>query len=93
MQKVGLLCKFKPPESVSVVAHLSAHGREVPDAAHYGPAAHHVEEIRHHAEFAAVPEGVSEARIILHKAIVNKTIRGIVNKNVKNSYRLDEMPR
>lgn len=52
---------------VRVVAHLSTHRGEVPHAADNGPAAHHVEEVIHHAELTAVPEGVPEARVVLHK--------------------------
>lgn len=78
MQRMGLLCKLVRPESECVVAHLSAHGGEVPHAAYNGPAAHHVEEVIHHAELAAVPEGVPEARVILHKAISDNNLESII---------------
>lgn len=45
--------------------HLSVHWRQVPDAANDGPAAHHPQQVVHHAELTAVPEGVPKARIIL----------------------------
>ena len=45
--------------------HLSTHGGEVPHAADDGPAAHHVEEVVHHAKRTAVPERISEPRGIL----------------------------
>jgi len=45
--------------------HLSEHGWEVPHAAHDGPAAHHAQQVAHHAVLAAVPEGVAEAGVVL----------------------------
>lgn len=69
MQRAGSPCKLVRPESVRNHAHLSPHGRKVPHAADDGPAAHHLEDIIHHAELAAVPEGLPEARVILHEAI------------------------
>lgn len=47
------------------VFYLSPHGGQVPDAADYSPAAHHVQEVVDHSKLTAVPEGIPKARIIL----------------------------
>lgn len=47
--------------------YLSGHRRQVPNAADDGPTGHHPQKVRHHAILAAVPEGVTKLRVILHK--------------------------
>ena len=47
--------------------YLSSHRRQVPNAADNGPTGHHPQKVRHHAILAAVPEGVTKLRVILHK--------------------------
>lgn len=55
--------------------HLSVHRRQVPNAADNGPAAHHPQQIIHHAKLTAVPESIPKSRIILQHA--NKIISSV----------------
>lgn len=48
-------------------AYLYGHGREVPHVDHDGPAGHHPQQITDHVVFAAVPERVAKARVVLGK--------------------------
>ena len=41
------------------------HGRQVPDVTDQRPAGHDVEEMGHHAMFAAIPESIAKPHIIL----------------------------
>lgn len=50
-----------------IISHHAAHGWKVPDAAHDGPAAHHMEEVVYHAKRTAVPERITKTRVILPK--------------------------
>lgn len=45
--------------------YLSGHRRQIPNTANNGPAGHHSQQVRHHPIFAAVPEGITELRVVL----------------------------
>lgn len=63
--------------------HLSVHWRQVPDAANDGPAAHHPQQVVHHAELTAVPEGVPEAWIVLRDGHTGSNVGMRKKKNVQ----------
>lgn len=46
-------------------AYLYGHGREVPHIDDDGPARHHPQQVTNHVVFAAVPESISEPRVVL----------------------------
>lgn len=50
---------------VRAEAYPYGHGGEVPHVDHDGPAGHHPQYVADHVVFAAVPESISEARVIL----------------------------
>lgn len=53
----------------SVTLYLSGHWREVPHVDHNGPAGHHPQQVADHVVFTAVPERITEARVVLrHRA-------------------------
>lgn len=53
-------------------AYLYGHGREVPHVDDDGPACHHPQQVTDHVVFAAVPESISEPRVILTRTQKNE---------------------
>lgn len=68
---VLLICWLYHSSQKTTKSHLSRHGGKVPHAADDSPAAHHPQQIIHHAKLAAVPESIAKQRIILQDRITD----------------------
>lgn len=76
-----------PPDRWGGVWYLYGHGGEVPHVDHDGPAGHHPEQVAHHVVFAAVPESVAEARVVLRHTESRSSVtntRACSNKLLQN---------
>ena len=80
------------------------HGGQVPHITHDGPGCHHHQQVGDHGHLGAVPEGISEFRIILdshrvyhstnlERALLELHYAGVINARPLRKYEYGELGR